>query len=167
MDGSNKHGPIAPIVHDTRIYYRCQGTRTIMGAVSKVERKLLESVRHTNAASMLASLHESSGHNAPLDSEEAQSLSGWKLPDGGNDQEIALTDGLPTGEQLAAVRTSRISKTTSSLPPDFFYPIDCWDRFAAYPLSKDGAGRVSACGSCPLASVTIRALDRSIGCVGP
>jgi hypothetical protein len=116
-----------------------------MGAVSQVERKLLESVRHTNAASMLASMHESTGHCAPTGTEGRQSLSGWTLPDGGNDQEISLTNDLPNGE-LASVRTSRISKTTSSLPRDLFYPIDCWDRFAAYPLSKDGAGRVCSFG---------------------
>jgi hypothetical protein len=117
-----------------------------MGAVSQIERDLLESVGHTNAASMLASLHDAAGQGAGTGSEARQQISGWTLPGGGNDEEVSLTASLPNGEQPASVRTSRISKTASSLPSDLFYPVDCWDRFAAYPLSKDGAGRVRLSG---------------------
>ena len=110
--------------------------------VSDVERHLLESVRHTGAASMLASL--SSSQALPSAGDAAGTpASGVAMPDGGQDRTLCLTDALPGGQPSAA-KSSRISKTATAATPGPFYPIDCWERFAAYPLRKDGAGRVRA-----------------------
>lgn len=117
--------------------------------VSDVERHLLESVRHTGAAAMLASF--SSSQAAPSASAPGGApLAGIAMPQGGQDSTLCLTDALPDGQPSAA-KSSRISKTATAATPGPFYPIDCWERFAAYPLRKDGAGRVWSTARLPVA----------------
>jgi hypothetical protein len=113
-----------------------------MTSVSQVEKTLLAAVGRTGAMEMLA--RRSEGTPSTSSTPSPLNPTGWNLPEGdrtGMEHSINLHDPLPSGAPAPA-RSMHISKTANATPPGPYYPIDCWDRFAAYPLKKDDAGRV-------------------------
>lgn len=120
-----------------------------MANISLVEQKVLNSVRHTGAAEILANLNAGGTPAAPA----APTLpaTGMHLPlpgTEGQEHQLTLCGPQPFGEPAAA-RSTRIAKTASKEPPGPHYPLDCSTRFLAYPLNKDGAGRVRT-PTCPM-----------------
>lgn len=110
-----------------------------MGGLSQVEKDLLASVKHTGAAELLAVGPPGADAAAPQ-----LPVTGIRLPapgTAGQEHAIDLNGTFPFGD-VAPARSTRVVNTTSKQPRGPYHPIDCCDRFMAYPLSKNGAGRV-------------------------